>query len=138
MCGGEHLLRCSCLTCFLIRFASFKTAEHSGSGHEKGASVSVCSFLSWACADRFTKHLAVRKAGTTCTLAVAWFEKLFSRARNEEDATAGQSSGKNKQSKEQHKHLVGGKLHREDVQHLNGRSQDVHSANSRLRGVTLG
>ena len=41
---------------------------------------------------------------------------------------------KQSKGKDKHKHLVCGKRHLEDVQHLNGRSQDVHSANSRLRG----
>ena len=46
LCHGETTVhRCSCLTCFLNRFVPLKQAEHSGSGHKKGASVSAFSHI---------------------------------------------------------------------------------------------
>ena len=55
LCRGDHLLRCSCLRCLFEMFVTLKNAEQSGSGHEKGASVSAFSSHSYARADSFHK-----------------------------------------------------------------------------------
>ena len=69
VCRGDHLFRCS-----QFYVPKLKTREHSGSGQSNGASVCAFSSHAQARADRFIKHLPLRKA---CTTWVVKFEKLF-------------------------------------------------------------
>ena len=73
-----RVFKCAYLMCLRSRPISGNNEEHSRFGHAKGASVSTFSSHSQARADRFTKHLPFRKAGTARIRAVTKFGNTVS------------------------------------------------------------